>query len=99
MKVLPKFPAVTRDLALVVDEAVGVGPLMETIRSAAGKTLETISLFDVYRGLQLGQDKKSVAFALSFRAADRTLTDADINHAMERILSACEGEYKAEIRK
>lgn len=99
VKVLPKFPAVTRDLALVVDEAVGVGPLMETIRSAAGKTLETISLFDVYRGLQLGQDKKSVAFALSFRAADRTLTDADINHAMERILSACEGEYKAEIRK
>ena len=50
---------------------------------------------DVYKR----QDKKSVAFALSFRAADRTLTDADINHAMERILSACEGEYKAEIRK
>ncbi len=99
VKALPRFPAVSRDLALVVDESVGVGPLMETIQNAAGKTLEDIKLFDIYRGIQLGIGRKSVAFALTFRAADRTMTEADITVAMNKVLSACEKEHGAQIRK
>ncbi len=95
---LPKFPAVGRDIALVMDEAVGVGPVMETIRKSAAKLLEDVRMFDIYRGVQLGEGKKSVAFALTFRAADRTLTEDEIAAAMTKVLKACEVEHSAAIR-
>ena len=95
---MPKFPAVSRDIALVVDESVGAGPMMDAIEKAAGRTLESVKLFDIYRGAQLGENRKSVAFAITFRASDRTLTDAEINAAMEKILKACEAEFGAVIR-
>ena len=98
MKPLPKYPAVTRDIALVVDEKVGVGTMLETIQKSGGKTLESASLFDIYRGEKLGADKKSVAYALSFRASDRTLTDEEIAGSMAKILKAVEAEYGAELR-
>jgi len=98
VKALPRFPAVSRDLALVMAESVEVGPLMTSIRKAGGKLIEDVKLFDIYRGAQLGEGKKSVAFALTFRAADRTLTDADISSAMKKILSVCEKDYAAVIR-
>ena len=95
---LPKFPAVTRDIALVMDESVAVGPVMEAIEKAGGKLIEDVSLFDIYRDVKLGLGKKSAAFALSFRAADRTLTDAEIGAAMDKILAACQNGFGAELR-
>ena len=98
VKPLPKFPPVTRDIALVMDESVEVGPLMAAIRKVGGRLLEEVSLFDIYRGLQLGLGKKSVAFSLSFRAPDRTLTDAEIAKAMESILDTCARDFSASLR-
>ena len=98
VKPLPKFPAVTRDIAVVVDETAGVGTMLDTIKASAGKTLESAKLFDIYRGDKLGRNKKSVAFALSFRAADRTLTDEEISGAMAKILKALETGFGAELR-
>ncbi len=98
VKPLPKFPAVTRDIALVVDEKVEVGALMQTIRAHGGKTLESVKFFDIYRGDKLGKGRKSVAYALSFRASDRTLTDEEINGSMAKILKAVEAEHGAELR-
>ncbi|MBQ8953752.1 MAG: phenylalanine--tRNA ligase subunit beta [Clostridia bacterium] len=95
---LPRFPAVTRDIALVMDEAVEVGPVMDAIARAGGKLIEDVKLFDIYRDIKLGLNKKSVAFALSFRAADRTLTDAEISAAMDKILAACSKSFGAELR-
>ena len=97
VKPLPKFPAVTRDIAVVVDESVGAGTMMDTIRKAA-KNLEDVRLFDIYRGEKLGADKKSVAYALSFRAADRTLTDEEIASAINKILKALSENHSAELR-
>lgn len=92
---LPRFPATSRDLAVVCDEAVTVGALENCITSAAGKLLREIKLFDVYRGVGILPGKKSVAFSLSFRAEDRTLTDADIEPAMDKILKALEQNLNA----
>ena len=89
-KPLPKYPAVTRDIALICDEDVPVLTLEKAIRSAAGKLLESISLFDVYRGKQLGENKKSLAFSLVLRSAEGTLTDEQADAAMKRILKAVE---------
>ena len=98
LKPLPKFPAVTRDLALVMDESVNVGPVADSIRKHAGRELERVDVFDIYRGTQLGPDRKSVAFSLSFRAADRTMTDTEINACMDKVLAACRKEFGAELR-
>ena len=76
----------------------GVGTMLETIKKSGGKTLESATLFDIYRGEKLGADKKSVAYALSFRASDRTLTDEEIAGSMAKILKAVEAEYGAELR-
>ena len=98
MKPLPRFPAMVRDLALVMDEKVAVGPLMASMRKAAGNLLESIEMFDVYRGVQLGLGKKSVAFSLTFRATDRTLTDDEVQKAMTKVLNTCEEKFGAVIR-
>ncbi len=97
-KPLPKFPAVDRDLALVVSADTLVGPIIETIRTAGGRLLEEVKVFDVYQGLQLGSDKKSVAFSVRLRAQDRTLTENEISKAMENILKACEERHDAVLR-
>ncbi|MBQ7866539.1 MAG: phenylalanine--tRNA ligase subunit beta [Clostridia bacterium] len=98
MKPLPRFPAMQRDLALVMDEAVTVGPLMADMRKAAGKLLESIEMVDVYRAAQIGEGKKSVAFSLTFRAPDRTLTDEEVTKAMDKVLKTCSDKYSANIR-
>lgn len=85
-KPLPRFPAVTRDLALVCDESVPVAQLELRIRRGAGALLEELRLFDVYRGEQLPSGKKSVAYALVLRAEDRTLTDEETDAVMQEIL-------------
>ena len=98
VKALPRFPAVSRDIALVMDEGVGIGSVIESIRRAAGKTLEDAKLFDLFRGAQVGSGKKSAAFALTFRAADRTLTDAEVNASFDKIVKACETAHGAKLR-
>ena len=85
-KPLPRFPASMRDLALVCDEKTEVGSIEEKIRTAAGNILEELTLFDVYRGEQVGLNRKSVAYSLLMRAADRTLTDEECDRVVEKAL-------------
>ena len=84
---LPKHPATSRDLALVADLSMPSAQVADCIRANAGKHLEDLSLFDVYTGDKLEAGKKSLAYKLVFRAADRTLTDEDVDTAVQKVLS------------
>jgi len=95
---LPRFPAVTRDIAMLVDKTVPVADLEETMVKAAGKLLENIKLFDVYEGAQIPEGKKSVAYAISFRASDRSLTGEEVNEVFDKILKKLEKECGAQLR-
>ena len=86
-KELPKFPAVTRDLAVVLDKAIPQGEVIKIIRQRGGKLLESCELFDCYEGIQVGPGKKSLAYSLCFRSAEGTLTDEDIDKQMKKILN------------
>ena len=86
-KELPKFPAVTRDLAVVLDRAIPQGEVIKIIRQRGGKLLESCELFDCYEGIQVGPGKKSLAYSLCFRSAEGTLTDEDIDKQMKKILN------------
>ena len=85
---LPKYPAVTRDLSFVCDECITVAQAENVIAKSAGKLLRKISLFDIYRGTGIEPGKKSLAFSLELRADDRTLTDADSEETVSKILNA-----------
>ena len=98
VKPMPRYPAVTRDLSLVMAESVQVGPLLADMAKAAGSILEDAKMFDVYRSALLGPDKKSVAFSFVFRGADRTLTDAEITKAVEKLQKVAAEKYGAVIR-
>lgn len=87
-KQLPKYPASTRDLALICDEDLPVAALEKAIKEAVGNILEEITLFDVYRGEQVASGKKSVAFSLTLRAQERTLTDQEADAGIKRALKA-----------
>lgn len=87
---LPRFPVSTRDLALVADEDLPVARIQKAIQGAAGPILEKLEIFDVYRGKQIPDGKKSVAFNLTLRAEDRTLTDEECEAAVKRVLKALE---------
>lgn len=95
---LPKFPASTRDIAVVVDTSVAAADLENCIRKAAGKLLENVSLFDIYQGKGIPEGKKSMAYSMSLRAADRTLTDEECDGAMRRAITALEEEFHATLR-
>ena len=97
-KPLPKYPAVTRDLAIVCDDEIPVARLEAAIRKGVGSTLEKITLFDVYKGKQIEEGKKSVAYSFSMRSHDGTLTDEQADSAVKRVLKAL-GELGAELRK
>ncbi len=98
VKPMPRYPAVTRDLALVMAEDTQVGPLLRDMAAAAGKILEDARMFDVYRSPLLGADKKSVAFSFTLRGADRTLTEAEVAKAMDKVRKVAEEKYGAVIR-
>lgn len=89
-KGIAKFPAVTRDISLVMKKDVLAGQVEEVIRKNGGKLLESFRLFDVYEGEQLGKDEKSLAYSIQFRASDRTLEDKDVTAVMEKILKKME---------
>ncbi len=96
---VPKFPAALRDIAMVVAEDVEVGTIQKIIEKKAKKILEHVTLFDVYRSEKLGENKKSVAFELTFRIPERTLTDEEVNKAMQDIITGLEQEVGANLRK
>ena len=83
---IAKFPAVTRDISMVMDKSVLVGTVEDIIEKRGGKLVESYKLFDIYEGSQIKSGFKSVAYSISFRAKDRTLEDKDINPIMENIL-------------
>ncbi len=87
---IAKFPAVSRDLSMVVPRDVLVGQIEQMIVQRAGKLLESCSLFDVYEGSQIKEGYKSVAYSVTFRAKDRTLEEADVSGAMKKILNGLE---------
>ena len=95
---LPRYPAVMRDISLVCDDALTAGELEKCIRRAGGEYLESVEVFDVYRGANIPEGKKSISFALALRAGDQTLTDDHADEAVAAILGALAREYGAVIR-
>ncbi|MCY6356392.1 phenylalanine--tRNA ligase subunit beta [Clostridium sp. ZS2-4] len=95
---LPKFPAVTRDLAVLVDEEILVQDIEENIKKQGGKILESFKLFDVYQGKQIPEGKKSIAYALIYRGENKTLTDNEVNKVHDKIVKTLEFKLGAELR-
>lgn len=95
---LPRFPAVTRDIALVCDRAIPVAELKNCIMHNGGEYLTDCTLFDIYTGSHIAEGKKSVAFSLTMRAKDQTLTDDHAEETVRRVLSALEAKLGATIR-
>jgi phenylalanyl-tRNA synthetase beta chain len=93
----PTVPSLHQDLAVTLPVGASAADVLASVRSAGGDTLEDVSVFDVYTGEQVGEERRSLALALSFRAPERTLTDADVAPARERIVAAL-GELGGELR-
>ena len=96
---LPRYPSVERDLAVVVEETVAAGAIHAAIKEVAGDLLEQVRAFDEYRGAQVADGHKSVAFALTFRSPERTLTDAEVDRVMAEIRLGLEKKYRARFRE
>ena len=95
---LPRYPVIERDLAVVVEDHVAAAALLATINEVAGDSLESTRPFDEYRGAQVADGRKSVAFALTFRSPERTLTDAEVDKVMAQIRLALEKKHGAKFR-
>jgi phenylalanyl-tRNA synthetase beta chain len=95
---LPRFPAVERDLAVVVEDHVAAGSLLAAINESAGDLLENSRAFDEYHGSQVPDGHKSIAFTLTFRSPERTLTDAEVDKEMTEIRSALAKRHEARFR-
>lgn len=95
---LPKFPAVTRDISMLIKEEVIVKDIENIIRKKGGKLLEDIVLFDVYQGTQIEKGYKSVSYSITFRAADHTLVEEEVSAVMNKILKTLEAELGAVLR-
>ncbi|MBQ8863095.1 MAG: phenylalanine--tRNA ligase subunit beta [Clostridia bacterium] len=98
-KPLPKFPASTRDFSFVCDDALEVGTIEKVMKETNSKLIENVKLFDIYRGAQLGEGKKSVSFSVSFRSPDHTLTVEETDKAAKKILGAIEHKLGITIRQ
>ena len=96
---IPKFPAVERDIAMLVEDSVEVGEIEKILKKKMKKGLESYELFDVYQNEKLGAHKKSVAYALKFRDKNKTLTDEEINNVMQDLIADLEKTLGAELRK
>lgn len=96
---VPKFPAVERDIALIVEETIEVGQIEKIITKKSKKLLESIKLFDIYRDEKIGIGKKSVAYSLIFRDKNKTLNDEEISNVMTNIVAELEKTLGAELRK
>lgn len=95
---LPKYPAVTRDIAMLVDKSVPVAHIEEIIKKASGKMLESLALFDVYEGEQIPEGKKSVAYSAVYRASDRSLTGEEVQKVFDKVVRSLEHQIDAQLR-
>jgi phenylalanyl-tRNA synthetase beta chain len=98
-KPLPKFPAVTRDVAIIVKDEVMVKQIEEIVKQRAGRILEAFKLFDIYKGKQVPEGMKSVAFSITFRDENKTLIDEEVNEVMDKILEGLKDELGAKLRE
>jgi phenylalanyl-tRNA synthetase beta chain len=95
---LTSFPPVRLDLAVVLGDDVAAGDVLSAVRGAGGKLLQDVRVFDVYRGAQVGEGRKSLALALTFQAADRTLSDEDVAPARAKVVKALTEQVGGELR-
>ena len=95
---IAKFPAATRDIAILVDDSVLAGDVEETIRKAGGNLVEKVTLFDIYKGEQIEAGKKSMAYAIVYRDLNKSLNDKEVNKAHDKILKALEYKMNAVLR-
>ena len=98
MRCSPVYPSVAQDLALIVDENVPAERVLKLIVQTGGNLLTRAVLFDLYRGDQIPKGKKSLAYALTFQASDRTLSDADASKVREKIVARLKREIDAQVR-
>ena len=96
---LPKYPSVSRDIAVVVDEAITAGQVEEIIRNKGGKTVEDVKLFDIYRGSQVEKGYKSMAYAITYRSDEKTLTEEEIAKVHNKILNSLANQVGASLRQ
>lgn len=94
----PKYPSTSRDIAMVVSESTPVAEIEKVIKEAGTEILRSVKLFDIYRGIQVGPDKKSVAYSLTYRHDDRTLTDVETEEAHAKVVEALKNNLGASIR-
>lgn len=97
-KSLPKFPTMQRDIAMLVKDEINVKEIEKIIKSKGGKLLESVKLFDVYKGEQIEKGYKSVAYSILFRSNEKTLTDEEVNSPMKKILKGLEEKLQAQLR-
>lgn len=97
-KSLPKFPTMQRDIAMLVKDEINVKEIEKIIKSKGGKLLESVKLFDVYKGEQIEKGYKSVAYSILFRSNEKTLTDEEVNSPMKKILKELEEKLQAQLR-
>src|SRR4030067_1960162 len=95
---LPKYPPVERDIAILVDKSTLAQDIVAKIKSWAGGLAEEVGIFDVYQGKQVPQDKKSLAFYIKYRSAEKTLTEDEVNAVQQKIVPDLEREFKAQLR-
>jgi len=93
------YPSVERDLAFIVDRTIPAQILAETIQATAGELLQTVELFDVYEHPSLGEGNKSLAFTLTFGSKERTLTDEEVEHAIEHVVDSLAQRHGAQLRR
>jgi phenylalanyl-tRNA synthetase beta chain len=97
-KALPQFPSSRRDVAMLVPELVTHDAVLQTVKQAKAPNLEAVELFDVFRGKNVPEGQKSLAYAFTYRGTDKTLTDADVNAAHAKVVEALKAQLKAELR-
>jgi len=98
-KTLPRYPAIQRDIAVVLSREVEAGKLIASVQQTAGDLLESVQVFDVFTGEKLGADKKSVALSLVYRHPERTLTDEEVTERHQLVVTELEQSFAAELRK
>jgi len=98
-KSLPQFPSSRRDVAMLVAEMVSHDAVLQTVKQAKAANLETVELFDVFRGKNVPSGQKSLAYAFTYRAADKTLTDIEVNAAHEKVVAALKTQLQATVRE
>jgi phenylalanyl-tRNA synthetase beta chain len=98
LRPVPRFPAVTRDIAVIVEETFRAGEIVEEIHALANPEIESVRLFDCYRGAPVPAGKKSLAYTIAYRAADRTLTDDEVNALHATLVERLTRRFALELR-